>query len=165
MSHLRCPPLQTCCVGCGEFWGTTTESYLLQITMPWHYYTYELCSVRSLRAVLIMNSKTVFSTVSLARFEVITVVLLKIEVFLDVMMCHWVSSSQQLRWPYCLQKSQETTWPTTQNYIPQDINLQSSVLSSLGWQRNASMEGSVSTCFPDNFLSCFCILVSLQLYM
>lgn len=76
---------------------------LLQITMLWYYYAYhhELCSVQSVRPVLV-NSKVVFIN-SLARFEVLIVVMLKIGVFLDVMMHHWMSSSQQVRWSYRLQ--------------------------------------------------------------
>lgn len=46
---------------------------------------------------VLFNSKVVFSTISPARFKVLSVELLKIAVFLDVMMHHWVSSSQQLR--------------------------------------------------------------------
>lgn len=136
-------------------------SCLLHITILWYHYTchHELCCVQSLRPVL-FNSKVVFSTISLARFEVLSVELLKIGVFLDVMMHHWVSSSQQLRWSHCLQN--------IRNYLPQQHKTTSQntwILSPqschpLGWLRNSSMEGCVSPCFPMSPV----VFVSLSLF-
>jgi hypothetical protein len=84
-------------------------------------------SVRLLRAVH-MTSKTVSSILRLARFEVLTVLLLKTEVFLNMMPCHWVSSSQHLK-DHTAFKTSWTTWQITQNYILGDMILESSVLS------------------------------------
>jgi len=36
------------------------------------------------------------------RFEVLTAVMLKIQVFWDVTLCHWVSGCQCSEEPYCL---------------------------------------------------------------
>jgi hypothetical protein len=116
MSLLRfLPLLQTCC---GEFWKMFTESLVpLQITMLWYYYTYhhELCSVQSVRPVLV-NSKAVFTN-SLARFEILTVVMLKIgEIWMWWCITGWVVPN---KWnDHIAYKMLETAWPNNTKEHP-----------------------------------------------
>jgi len=72
------------------------------------------------------------------RFQVLTVVLLRIQVFWDVALCCWVSGSQHLKGTWCLHRqgssrawrillgsfeTSRNTHPSTQCHTPEEFKL------------------------------------------
>jgi hypothetical protein len=92
-------------------------------TGSWHRQLYGIKYSSCYTHVFLMS---IISSIN-AKLEILTAVLLKIQIFCDVMLCHWGYSSSRFKGSRCLHlqgQAVNIVTPTMQHNNPEDLNLQ-----------------------------------------